>query len=224
MTIYSGQNHAAMSGWWLPGVSAQFDFVRQRYYWAGAPKVQGDFNTFTVSGTASLGAAGLVVGGVATDLDISVTIASLGLAFPFVAIASFTPSAVATSQYAITFDDNTTNNTAMVGINLASRRVSVVSSNVTQSDQGVSGGSVGVRTTVAGNFKTNNILQSVDGSTGAAADTAATLFTPTILRFGEHPSNTLPLTGTIHHVVIYSGAQSQTKLNTSCSIAHALPL
>lgn len=209
--------------WWLSASAVQLDFVRQRYFWNGAERQQADFATFSLSGTASHGAAGLVLGGVAADIDITITMAALGLSFPCALIASFTPASVSINQSAASIYIDSSNY-VRVGLFSATRATTVVTAAASVADIQVAGAVIGTRTTVGANFETNNILQSLDGSTGGGPDISAALFSPTTLRIGERSTGQTPVNGTIHHVVLASGAQTQAQLNALCAAVHALPV
>lgn len=209
--------------WWLTTSSAQLDFVNRRYFWNGSVRAQSDFATFSLSGTASHGAAGLVLGGVAADFDITITMAALGLSFPCALIASFTPASVSINQSAASIDIDTSNY-VRVGLFSANRSTTVFTAAASVADIQIAGAAIGTRTTVGANFETNNILQSLDGSTGGGPDISAALFSPTTLRIGERPASQTPANGTIHHVVLASGAQTQAQLNALCAAVHALPV
>jgi hypothetical protein len=204
---------------WAPvtGSAVHLDFVNQKYYWNGAERLAADFTAFT-GGTFS---NGLVTDGTATNRNINILVSTLNIAFPCALICAFTPASV-TGDQVIAGLNIDTSNLAGLALNGSNRRVLLSTANVSQASQLTAGAAIGVKSTIGGNFETNNILQSVNGSTGAAADTVATLFTPTNLLISERPSDTLPFIGTIHHVVIASGAKTQAELNTLTAAVHAL--
>lgn len=207
--------------WWLPGVAVQFDFVNDRYYWSGARKLRTAFAAFSLAGACSMNATGLVLDATAANFDVSVLLSALGVSFPLAMIVSATPTAVVTAQHMATIDDGATSNYAALLFNNATRSVTVVTANVAVSNVSLGGGTA-VRTTIGGNFETNNTLESVDGSTGGAADIVCALPTVTTLRIGERPGNTSPWGGSIQHLAIYSGAVSQATLNANTALVHAL--
>lgn len=208
--------------WWLPDVAVQMDFVNDRYYWGGSPKLRTNFAAFSLAGGCAMGASGLTLDGTATNFDISVSVATLGLSYPFVVIASATPNAVATIQMMCSTDSGNASNYCGIYFNSAIRTSNVVTGAVTEALLAVTGGTA-VRTTIGVNYQTNNIMQSLNGSTGGAADTLATLPVATTFRVGERPGNASAWNGTIQHIVIYSGAAiNQTDLNNKTAQIHAL--
>lgn len=208
--------------WWLPGVAVQMDFVNDRYYWGGAPKLRADFAAFSLAGNCSMEANGLTLDGTAANFNVSVALSTLGVSFPFVIIGSATPTAVTTVQMIAAVDAGGAVNYCGLYFNTSIRSANVVRSSVTEALLTVSGGTA-VRTTIGANYQTDNILQSVNGSTGGTADTSATLPSVTTLRIGERGSSGAPWTGTIQHIAIYSGAAiDQTDLNNKTARIHAL--
>ena len=195
-------------GPFLAGAAVHLNFVSQKYYWNGAAKTSADFAGFT-GGTFD---GGLVLNGVAASFDYSITLASLNISFPCAMFAVFTPQSVTGNQWVATLDLDV-NNAACVGLSGTTRLAFVVIAGATQAFVGSNTAVIGTRVAIGGNFETNNVLSSINGVTGGTADTSVTLPAATGLHVGDRLTDAGPLTGTIHHVVIFSGAKTQTELN-----------
>lgn len=208
--------------WWIPGVAVQLDFVRRRYYWNGGARQQSDFTAFTLS-SGSFGASGLALPGDGLD-DVSVLLSTLGISTPCALVVSWTQNATTPVNQFVAELDLDASNYARIGSNGSNRSAEIVTAAAAQSTQAVAGLTVAARQTVGLNIETNNALNSVDGSTGAAADTTVTLAAYTSLRLGERFDNNKLLNGTIHHVAIWSGSQNQTALNTVTAALAALSI
>lgn len=205
----------------IPGAAVDLDFRNRQYYWGGAQKVQADFTNFTLSGGASHGAAGIVCSGTAADVTVDILTATLGITFPCAMIVKFTPSIInATGRAAVTLSGAAL---AYAGIGIHTNdggRVIVVAT-TTQAQMTNTFMVVDTAYTIGGNFETNNILQTVNGATGAAADTSATLPSISSLIIGKVTGGGSPWQGTVHRVIIVSGAQTQSALNSYAAALHA---
>ena len=215
---------AGTPGGWTPiaGASVDLDFRNRQYYWGGAPKGQADFTSFSLSGGCSHGSDGVILDGTAGNFDVSVSTATLGISFPCALIAKFTPAVVdGTGRAAASIGSGTLNYTA-VGLHTNNgARVYVLVSGGAQAALINTTLSAGIAYTVGGNIETNNVLQSINGSTGAAADTSATLPSITALTIGETVSGGTPFNGTVHRVVVIAGALTQAALNNYTAALHA---
>ena len=206
---------------WTPlsGAAVHLDFTRQRYYWNGAERLAANFTTFT-GGTFS---SGLVLDGVAVNFDISVSLATANISLPCVLIVSYTPGSVTGTQYIGSIDTDV-NNVCSIGLSGSSKLAFVNTAGVTQASVATAANaSIGTRITCGANFETNNILLSDGGVTAGTPDTLATLPSLTTIRIGER-SGGAPFTGTVHHIVIVGGAQTQGNLNTFTAAVAGLPI
>jgi hypothetical protein len=204
---------------WTPvsGAGVHLDFVNLRNYWNGAKRQYSEFTTLTGVTFSN----GLVTSGTAADRDISIAWSSLNLTLPLAMIVNYTPASVTGVQIAASLDLDASNYMT-VGTNAASHRSFTVTATVTQIGQNSAGAAIGTRATHGVQLETNNGLQSINGSTAAAADTSVTLFTPSVLTISERLGNNNPFAGTIHHVVLASGSRTQAELNTLTAAVHAL--
>jgi len=220
--MYAAMVLAAGSGSrrWAPltGAALHLDFVNRKYYWNGAERLATDFTSFT-GGTFS--STGLVTDATAASRDINIAAASHGLSYPLAVIVNFTANSSA-DQLAVSINADTSNYVGLGKDSINRGRSQVITGGSTVADRFIAAGVPGVRETLGSNFETNNILQSLNGATGAAADTSATLPTMGALIISERPNNTQPFNGTIHHIVIASGAKTQAELNALTAAVQSL--
>lgn len=215
---FGGGGNVPSVSWIIANAVADFDFVNQRYYFNGSVKSPDVFASF--SGATFSG--GLVLDGTASH-DIRIPWADIGISEPFSMHASWTPAAVGVGQITLSADINTSNMATLGVSGTNGAQYAVTTANTLVANMTVAAAaSVGVRLTVGGQFETNNGLHSVNGATGAAADTSVSTFTPSTLRFGERASGTVGLNGTLLRVTLFSGTKDQTALNAENTLVHAI--
>jgi hypothetical protein len=199
---------------WSPYATASLhlDFINRRYFWGGRERLPSDFKAWA---GAVLTPRGILGNGDDASYDIQVDWAATGIAAPFALLTAYTVDTLDGAAQTVCAVDTDGSNLAFIGVTASTNnhQAQITATAVLQSNQNNQVHFVGQRTCAGINFETNNILQSVDGATGAAADTVATLPALAQLRVLKRSSGA-GLKGVVHHVIIVPGAQTQTALNT----------
>jgi hypothetical protein len=197
-----------------PGVSADLDFVRRRYFWNGATRTEADFTTLTLNG-ATFGAQGLDFSTCSVNPSVTIALASLGITQPpcVYALAGYWPSAPSATKTIVQFDDGTDNERFVFNItNVPATALQTLDGGVSQSNQNVGITPGAARWGVSYSAQLNDIKASGNG-TAAPPDTVATMPTVTTLRLGCRIAVGTFAPAIISRLWLYSAIKTQAELD-----------
>jgi hypothetical protein len=202
------------------GAAIDINFMRRRYYWGGAEKTEANFTTFNLNGSTFDSVKGLTP---SSTVDITLGLSGLGTYVPgSYGIAFWTLGAPAALSSYLQLDDTTDSNRVYMAQVVANSRASgrVDSGGTNQSTQTPASGSdvTGARHGAAHSYATNNVMFTAN-ATASAADTAATMPTPTVLRIGKMVAASTTPNAIISRIVIFTSAQANQTANNSLAVA-----
>lgn len=193
-----------------PGAAIDFDFIRRRYWWSGAEKLEANFTTFNLNGSTFSSKGLRPADG---TIDVTLAMAGLGSLIPGSMGVAYENIANAGAGPMVQMDNGTEQErVSAFKTGSGTSQISIVDNNVTQANPAVGIGTLGVRIGFSFSYNTNAFLLSQNGVAGTA-DVSGTLPTPTTIRVGRTTTGVFANSVWIARVVIFTADKPQGALD-----------